>query len=147
MTNQKKTSKINNRTTKNEVTFMKELRCPKCGEKFQIDEAGYAAILKQVRDEEFSKELESRERQFESDKKQAVQVAKLEAESNFNSELSKKEAEIAKLEAKIKENELVTKSVVNETAAEKTKKLPNSKTGFPLLKRIKNLKLKISKRN
>ena len=48
MTNSKKQAK-NNVTTK-EVTTMNELRCPKCGEKFDIDEAGYAAILKQVRD-------------------------------------------------------------------------------------------------
>ena len=36
-----------------------ELRCPKCGEVFQADEAGYAAIAKQVRDKEFSKEIKS----------------------------------------------------------------------------------------
>ena len=65
---------------------MNELQCPKCGEKFQIDEAGYAAILKQVRDKEFTKELESREQQFESEKEQAVQVTKLQAEKDYNND-------------------------------------------------------------
>ena len=37
---------------------MNEIKCPKCGEFFTIDEAGYAAILKQVHDKEFEKELE-----------------------------------------------------------------------------------------
>ena len=35
---------------------MQEIRCPKCGEVFQVDESGYAAIVKQVRDKEFEKE-------------------------------------------------------------------------------------------
>ena len=121
MTNIKKQIKISNKETKKEVMIMNELRCPKCGEVFEIDEAGYAAILKQVRDKEFSKELQSREQLFESEKEQAVQVAKLEAENNFNNELTKKDAEIAKLEAKIKESQLLTKSAVKETEAEKDK--------------------------
>lgn len=76
---------------------MNELQCPKCGEKFQIDEAGYAAILKQVRDKEFSKEIESREQQFEYEKEQAIQVERLKSEKDFNNELAKKEAEIFEL--------------------------------------------------
>ena len=36
---------------------MREIRCPKCGEVFQVDESGYAAIVKQVRDKEFEKEI------------------------------------------------------------------------------------------
>ena len=39
---------------------MQEIRCPKCGEVFQVDETGYNQIAKQVRDHEFSKELEKR---------------------------------------------------------------------------------------
>ena len=36
---------------------MNEIKCPKCGEVFQVDESGYASILKQVKDKEFEKEL------------------------------------------------------------------------------------------
>ena len=44
---------------------MKEIKCPKCGEVFQVDEAGYAAIVKQVRDKEFSEEILNNKKQFE----------------------------------------------------------------------------------
>ena len=80
---------------------MQEIKCPKCGEVFQVDESGYAAILKQVRDREFSKEIESREVQFETDKKNALALSRIEAEKEFNEKLSKKEAEIAELKNKI----------------------------------------------
>ena len=80
---------------------MQEIKCPKCGEVFQVDESGYAAILKQVRDKEFSKEIESREVQFETDKKNALALSRIEAEKEFNEKLSKKEAEIAELKNKI----------------------------------------------
>ena len=86
---------------------MNELQCPKCGEKFQIDEAGYAAILKQVRDKEFFQELQGRERQFESEKEQAVQVAKLETEKDLNTVLSKKDTEIKKNPSNIKPKNVV----------------------------------------
>ena len=80
---------------------MQEIKCPKCGEVFQVDESGYAAILKQVRDREFLKEIESREVQFETDKKNALALSRIEAEKEFNEKLSKKEAEIAELKNKI----------------------------------------------
>jgi hypothetical protein len=62
---------------------MQEIKCPKCGEVFQVDESGYAAIVKQVRDKEFSKEIQTRETQFESEKNNAVQLAVLEAKKDF----------------------------------------------------------------
>lgn len=37
---------------------MTKLRCPNCGEQFEVDEKGYAAIVQQVRDKEFQKELD-----------------------------------------------------------------------------------------
>ena len=43
---------------------MQELRCPNCGEVFQVDETGYAQIARQVRDSEFDKELARREREL-----------------------------------------------------------------------------------
>lgn len=77
---------------------MQEIKCPKCGEVFQVDESGYAAIVKQVRDKEFSKEIQSRETQFESEKDNAVQLARLEVEKAFNEKLSQKEAELNQTE-------------------------------------------------
>jgi hypothetical protein len=80
---------------------MHEIKCPKCGEVFQVDDSGYAAILKQVRDKEFSKEIESRESQLELDKANAVQLAKLETEQDFNKKLTQKDSEITELKNKI----------------------------------------------
>ena len=75
------------------------IKCPKCHEVFQVDEAGYAAILKQVRDKEFADELQSREAQFEAQKDSAVQLVKLEMEKDFNEQLNKKDSAIKETEA------------------------------------------------
>lgn len=54
---------------------MQEIKCPKCGEVFQVDESGYAAIVRQVRDKEFEKELSERKAQYLSEKENAVLLA------------------------------------------------------------------------
>ncbi|MBQ9115972.1 MAG: DUF2130 domain-containing protein, partial [Clostridia bacterium] len=51
---------------------MYEIRCPKCDEVFQVDGSGYAAIVKQVRDKEFERELESQKKSFENEKALAI---------------------------------------------------------------------------
>ena len=138
---QKSTKIINRKENKEKEIIMNELKCPKCGEKFQIDEAGYAAILKQVRDKEFSNEIKNREQLFEAEKEQAVRVAKLEAEKDFNSEIAKKEAEIAELAAKIKESDLRTKSAVRETEAEKDKEIAELKNRLSTYDKDKKLEI------
>lgn len=71
---------------------MNEIKCPKCGEIFQVDESGYASILKQIRDKEFEKEVSERET---ASVKFAVTEAKAE-----------KDREISTLEVKNKEKDL-----------------------------------------
>ena len=61
---------------------MQEIKCPKCGEVFQVDESGYAAIVKQVRDKEFEKEIKQREDALLSEKNSAVAVAVTKAEAD-----------------------------------------------------------------
>ena len=70
---------------------MQEIRCPHCGEVFQVDEAGYAAIVKQVRDREFNREIESREQA-------AVQLAVSKVEQEKDQELSGLHARLQALE-------------------------------------------------
>ena len=105
---------------------MQEIKCPKCGEVFQVDDSGYAAIVKQVRDEEFSKEIESRQIQFESEKNNALQIAKFEAEKELSEKLSKKEAEITDLKNKIssfnKDKEIEITKLLADKQAELTEK-------------------------
>ena len=85
-----------------EETDMQEIKCPKCGEVFQVDESGYAAIVKQVRDREFDKEIHARHEQYESEKNTAVQLAKKETEIAFkdalNAERLQREKEVAEKE-------------------------------------------------
>ncbi|NQY75412.1 MAG: DUF2130 domain-containing protein [Candidatus Margulisbacteria bacterium] len=54
---------------------MNEIICPHCNKAFKIDEAGYADILKQVRNHEFEKELHNRLEMAEKDKENAVKLA------------------------------------------------------------------------
>lgn len=73
---------------------MQEIKCPKCGEVFQVDESGYAAIVRQVRDDEFQKEIAQRERAFADQKRMAVDLAVEKARAE-------KENEIAQLKARL----------------------------------------------
>ena len=80
---------------------MNEIKCPHCGEMFTIDEAGFAAILKQVRDAEFDKDVRRHEQLMASEKQQAVQLAVAEALAKAQGDAAQKEARIAELEARL----------------------------------------------
>ena len=49
---------------KREVPSMQEIKCPNCGQVFQVDESGYAQIVQQIRDREFAQELDRREQEL-----------------------------------------------------------------------------------
>ena len=85
---------------------MSEIKCPKCGETFQIDEANYAAIVKQVRDKEFKAEISNREKSFNKEKELAVQKAEADIEKNFTEQLQLKDTAIAELQSQIKQKDL-----------------------------------------
>ncbi len=113
---------------------MQEIKCPKCGEVFQVDESGYAAIVKQVRDKEFEKEISSRENQFEIEKDTAVKLAKAETESQLkdiltakdkqiNDITSQKDREIFELKAKLDSYEKDKELELNKLNTEKEKEI------------------------
>lgn len=87
---------------------MNEIKCPKCGESFKVDEASFADIVKQVRDHEFESALHE---QVES----AVKIAKLETESTLKESVNQKEIEISKLQSKLKEKDDEAKLIEAET--------------------------------
>ena len=100
---------------------MNEIKCPKCGEVFTIDEASYASIVKQVRDNEFNAEIRSRELDFGRDKENALRLAKAESDKVLQEQLSKKDSLIqelrSRLEQKDSERELaITKAVAQKDA-------------------------------
>lgn len=74
---------------------MQEIKCPKCGEIFQVDESGYAQIVKQVRDREFDKELSRREQHFAEERDNAVKMAELVQEKSYAEKLSEQEKSYA----------------------------------------------------
>ncbi len=95
---------------------MQEIKCPKCGEVFQVDESGYAAIVKQVRDREFEKELRQRETIYDSEKESAVRIAVMKAESE-------KEKTIDDLKRKLAVAEANSAAKIAEIRSESEKKL------------------------
>jgi hypothetical protein len=78
---------------------MNEIKCPKCGHVFKVDEAGYADIVRQVRDHEFTKDLHEREALLNAAKDSAVRLAEETTKSVFQDELARKEAEVAAAKA------------------------------------------------
>lgn len=79
---------------------MNEIICPNCKKAFKVDEAGFADILKQVRDREYEKDLHERLELFERDKQQAVQLAEATVASGLQAEIAKKDTELAEVRAK-----------------------------------------------
>ncbi len=82
---------------------MAEIRCPHCGEVFQVDETEYAQIVRQVRDAEFRRELDAREKSAERERASAVEAAVARARQEALSSAAEKDAQIAQLRAKVKE--------------------------------------------
>ncbi len=105
---------------------MQEIKCPNCGEVFQVDESGYAQIVKQVRDQEFAKEIARREKEMEERRGSDLKIAKMQQEQSYQKTLSEKDALIESLKAKLQnsnlEKELAVKAAVEERNQELLKK-------------------------
>lgn len=105
-----------------------EIVCPNCKKAFKIDEAGYAEILKQVRDHEFSSELRERLEAAEKDKESAIKLAEEKTKNQLQAELAKKDSELTELKS---QNESLLTKTISEKDAEITKlqsKLESSET-------------------
>lgn len=116
---------------------MSEIKCPKCGEVFQIDESSYIAIVNQVRDKEFEQQVAKREEQFKSQQESAVKQAVLELQNEYDKQISDKDASIQKLQAELdfeKQNKNVAIDKVEQQKkvelAEKDKQIVESKNGL-----------------
>ena len=120
---------------------MKEIKCPKCGENFQVDENYYALIVKQVKDKEFFKELKVRETQFENEKKNLLQLTKLELENELNNKLTANEAEILKLKSEIKTVQTSKNVEFAETISQKDKEIIELKNKLNSFNKDKDLEI------
>ena len=93
---------------------MHEIICPHCRKAFKIDEAGYADILKQVRDGEFEKQLHERLELAEQDKRKAVELAEAKLAGDLQKDAAAKDAEIQALKSRIEAEEVARKLAVTE---------------------------------
>ena len=109
---------------------MQEIRCPKCGEVFQVDETGYEQIAQQVRDKEFARELERRERELDAKRDRELELLRMREEKEHTASITKKDAEIsardrviAELRAKLDAGETEKKLAVAEAVEKKNEEL------------------------
>jgi hypothetical protein len=78
---------------------MNEIICPNCKKAFKVNEAGFADMLKQVRDHQFEEELQNRLNLAEKDKESAVKLAEANIKNLFQEQLAKKDKELAEIKA------------------------------------------------
>jgi len=146
---------------------MNEIICPNCKKAFKVDEAGFADILKQVRDQQFENELKNRLNLADKEKDSAIKLAeanvrnslqeqlakkdreltelKSQSEITLSEKLNKKEAEITQLKAKIDNVEVEKKLAVNEAVQvveKEREKLANDLTTKDLEKQNLESRLK-----
>ncbi len=114
---------------------MQEIKCPNCGKVFQVDAAGYAQIVQQVRDKEFEKELALRERDIAEKKESDLAIAKMKQEKSFEEELARKDSELAgkereieRLRAQLDKADTEKKLAVTEAIQEKDRELSATRT-------------------
>lgn len=98
---------------------MKEIKCPNCGQVFQVDESGYAQIVSQVRDAEFLKELQRQEDALAEKREAELKLIKADQEKTA----AEKDREIARLNAKLENSETEKKLAMTEAVQQKDAEL------------------------
>ena len=93
---------------------MSEIICPNCKKAFKIDEAGYANILKQVRDEEFDKQLAKRLELAQQEKESALALAKEQMNNELQKANAQKEKQLLELQAKLDASQTAQQLAVSE---------------------------------
>ena len=74
---------------------MNEIKCPHCGQVFTVDESGYAALLNQVRDHEFQRELNERISLAEKNREQDMALAVARAEEELRAQIAQRDSQLA----------------------------------------------------
>ncbi len=78
---------------------MAEIKCPQCGTVLSLEQSDLDAVVRQVRDEEFARDLAERTKLLEEERAQAVKLAQAEAAARYREEAAAREAEISRLKA------------------------------------------------
>ncbi len=107
---------------------MNEIICPNCKKAFKVDEAGFADILKQVRDHQFEEELGKRLKLADNEKESAIKLAEATLKNKMQEDLAKKDKELLELKAKT-EKDFADQLAKKETELASAKsKLENAET-------------------
>ena len=107
---------------------MNKLTCPNCKTPFEVDEQGYSSLVKQVRDEQFEKELRRAELAAKNEKDAAVEKAVMQAKQDGQKAISDKDLEIERLKAAIDAEVLKAQSALEAQIAELKSQLSNAET-------------------
>ena len=107
---------------------MNKLTCPNCKTPFEVDEQGYSSLVKQVRDEQFEKELKRVELAATNDKTAAVEKAVLEAKQNSQQAISDKDLEIERLKAAAEAEVIKAQSSLKNEIVELKGKIENAES-------------------
>lgn len=106
---------------------MSELRCPNCGEIFEMDESNYQQLVKQVHDNEFEEELERRKKEIETANENKIALEKLKQEQSMENFKHQKDTEIQNKDQMIEDlkNQLKTIEMKHELKIAKVKEESN----------------------
>ena len=113
---------------------MNEIKCPHCGNVFKVDESDYESLLNQVRNEEFHKELELREKALKDNNKNLIELEKTKLENKYNLDLAKLNEEISRLNAKIESNDKDKIIAINEVINKKDQEIQSLNDSINSLK-------------
>ena len=124
---------------------MHEIKCPNCGTVFQIDEMDYQNVVKQIRDQEFEKEISEREKQYKIEKESAVELAKNKIEKEYQERVTEQKLEIIELKNKLVLQDKESTLTIQEALSKKESEISTLSNQLELLKndfllKEKNLK-------
>ena len=113
---------------------MQEIRCPNCGKTFVVDDAGYAQIVRQVRDSEFDRELLKRERDIADAKGKELELAQMRQKEAFDKALAEREKRVEQLAAQLASSETEKQLAVSEAVGKQAEKLAEAERRVEQLK-------------
>ena len=121
---------------------MHEIKCPNCGTVFQIDEMDYQNVVKQIRDQEFEKEISEREKQYKIEKESAIELAKSKIEKEYQERVTEQKLEIVELKNKLVLQDKESTLTIQEALSKKESEISTLSNQLELLKNDFSMKEK-----
>lgn len=123
---------------------MKELKCPKCGNIFKVDEADYASILNQVKTKEIEAEVQRRMTEMDERNKAELALVTTKTEQTFQSKLSEKEKELGQKVAEIERLKGEKESELSRQKSEMSEEITKLKARLEGIESQKTSEMKIA---